>query len=80
MLVLVFVLDSTSYLLLLVEICEDRKASFASELGTPHNYGFTGRDGNIQVSGICLTNLQDQTTCFEHRIQTTMSDLGKAPI
>lgn len=35
------------YLLLLVEICEHRKASFASELGAAHDDGLTGCDGNI---------------------------------
>lgn len=67
-LVYVLLLDCTNtvqcgghwYLLLLVEICEYRKTPFASELGTPHNDGFTGCDGNVQVSWICLTNLSNQ--------------------
>lgn len=52
---------SLPYLLFLVEVRKHRKASFASELGTPHNDGLTGCDGNIQVSWICLTHLQNQT-------------------
>lgn len=63
------------YLLLLVEICEYRKTPFASELGTPHNDGFTGCDGNVQVSWIRLTNLSKQRGCKkthrDHRVQTT---------
>lgn len=35
------------YLLFLVEVCEYRKTSFASELGTPHYDRLTGCDGNI---------------------------------
>lgn len=78
-LVYVLLLDCTNtvkcgghwYLLLLVEICEYRKTPFASELGTPHNDGFTGRDGNVQVSWICLTNLSNQkhtvTIIFKQR-------------
>lgn len=49
------------YLLFLVEVCEYRKTSFASELGTPHNDGLTCCDGNIQVSWISLTHLENQT-------------------
>lgn len=49
------------YLLLLVEISEDRKASFASELGAPHNDRFTGGDRNIEVPWICLTHLKKVT-------------------
>lgn len=46
------------YLLLLVEISEDRKASFASELGASHNDRLTGGDRNIEVPWICLTHLK----------------------
>lgn len=49
------------YLLFLVEVCEYRKTSFASELGTPHNDGLTCCDGNIQISRISLTYLENQT-------------------
>lgn len=49
------------YLLFLVEVCEYRKASFASELGTPYNDRLTGGYGNIQVPWICLTHLENQT-------------------
>lgn len=45
------------YLLLLVEVSQDWKASFAPELGTAHNDGLTGRDGDVQVTWIRLTNL-----------------------
>lgn len=54
------------YLLFLVEVCEHRKSSFASELGTAHNYGFTGCNGNIQVSWICLTHLENKDTNHTH--------------
>lgn len=52
---------SLQYLLLLVEIREYRETSLASELGTPHNDGFTGCNRHIQVSWICLTHLEYQT-------------------
>lgn len=57
------------YLFLLVEVCKNRKASFASKLGTPHNDRFTGCDGNIQVPWICLTHLQKQTETI-HTLNT----------
>lgn len=63
------------YLLLLVEVCEYRKTPFASELGTAHNDGFTGHDGDIKISWICFTDLQKQNqskTPFEHDFQITI--------
>lgn len=53
-------LQFIKYLFLLVEVCKHRKASFASEFGTPDNDRLTGCDGNIQVPWVCLTHLEKQ--------------------
>ena len=45
------------YLLLLVEVREHGETALAAKLGAPHDDGFVGRDGDVQVSRIRLAHL-----------------------
>lgn len=47
-----------THLLLLIEVREDGKSSFAPELGAADDDGLAGRDGNVQVSGVGLAHLK----------------------
>lgn len=49
-----------THLLLLIEVCEHGKSSFAPELGASNDDGLARRDGDVQVSGVGLTHLKKQ--------------------
>lgn len=57
------------HLLFLIEVREDGKSSFAPELGASDDDGLAGRDGNVQVSGVGLTHLNEQQTQVTHDTQ-----------
>lgn len=59
-------------LLFLIEVCEHGKTSFAPELGAANNDGLAGRDGNVQVSGVGLTHLNNTAnTDYRHNEKHT---------
>lgn len=49
----------------MIEVCEHGKSSFASELGAANDDGLAGCDGNVQVSGVGLTNLTKTANTYQ---------------